>query len=51
MSTGWVVEKFEKEKDSEEVFISWEKGEVLEKADELNETAPIGTWYGWRMNR
>lgn len=49
MSKGWVVVKFENNK-SENVFFSWEKFEVQEKAEELNETAPEGVWYGWEMN-
>jgi hypothetical protein len=50
MRLGWIVVKFEKGKDSEQVFFSWDKVDVLDMADELNETAPQGTWYGWQRS-
>lgn len=50
MDKGWVVVKFENHK-AQTVFFSWEKFEVQEKAEDLNEAAPEGVWYGWERNK
>lgn len=49
MSKGWNVIRFEDTK-SERVWFSWEQFEAQEMAEELNEYAPKGVWYGWEMN-
>lgn len=48
MNKGWNVIRFEGVK-SERVWFSWEKFEAQEMAEELNEYAPKGVWYGWEM--
>lgn len=50
MNKGWNVIRFEGVK-AERVWFSWEKFEVQEMAEKLNEYAPKGVSYGWEMDR
>lgn len=51
MAKGYVVVEFKKGSEPRVVSHYWEKFEAQEMAEDLNETAPAGVFYGWEMNR